>query len=119
MVMKTPLRITFHQMPTSPAAEADVRAWVADLEEDFDRIVDCQVLIELPHKHHHQGGLYHVRIDLHVPGKHIVAGQAKEDRAEHAELSIALRDAFRAARAQLEAHAGRSESAARPHETNA
>lgn len=119
MGMKTPLQITFHQMHSSPTTEDDIRARVADLEKVFDRIVGCQVRIELPHRHHQHGQPYHVRIDLQVPGKHIVVGQAKEDRADHAELSIALRDAFRAARAQLEAYVGRHESAMRPTETNA
>ena len=41
--MQTPLQITFHQLPPSPALEADVRKSVDDLETFFDRIVGCRV----------------------------------------------------------------------------
>jgi ribosome-associated translation inhibitor RaiA len=100
--MQTPLQITFHQMEPSPALEADVRSWVADLETFFSRIVSCRVRVEAPHHHHHQGNRYKVLIDIHVPGSHIVIGRSPEQNGAHEDAYVAVRDAFRAARRSLE-----------------
>jgi cold shock CspA family protein len=100
--MQTPLQIMFHQMPPSPVLESDVRGWVDELERFFDRVVSCRVLIETPHHHHHQGRLYRVRIEIGVPGEHIVVGRSPDEHAAHEDPHVAVRDAFRAARRQLE-----------------
>ena len=113
--MQTPLQITFHQLPPSPALEADVRQRVDELATFFDRIVSCSVLIEAPHHHHHQGRLYRVRIEIGVPGEHIVVGRSPDEDGAHADPHVAVRDAFRAARRQLEEHVGRLRADARSH----
>jgi ribosome-associated translation inhibitor RaiA len=105
--MQTPLQLTFHQLPPSPALEAEVRRRVDDLATFFDRIVSCRVLIEAPHHHHHQGRLYRVRIEIGVPGEHIVVGRSPDEDGAHADPYVAVRDAFRAARRQLEDHVRR------------
>src|SRR5690606_22918580 len=48
-------------------------------------------------QHHHQGRPFRVSIDLRVPGKEIVA-----NRDHHEDVYVALRDAFDAAKRQLE-----------------
>ena len=112
--MQTPLQITFHQLPPSPALEADVRARVDELATFFDRIVSCRVLIEAPHNHHHQGQLYRVRIELGVPGERIVVGRSPDEDGAHGDPYVAVRDAFRAARRQLEDHVRRLRPTATP-----
>ncbi len=113
--MQTPLQVTFHQMPTSAAVENDVRSWTDQLEEVFDRITSCQVLIELPHRHQQQGRLFHVRIDLHVPGKHIVAGRSPDQDRSHENVHAAIRDAFEAAQRQLVDYVARHRGATNIH----
>ena len=71
------------------------------------RIVSCRVLIEAPHRHHQQGRLYRVRIEIGVPGEHIVVGRSPDEDSAHADPHVAVRDAFRAAKRQLEDHVGR------------
>jgi cold shock CspA family protein len=100
--MQMPLQITFHQMSPSPALEADIRRRAQQLEEFFDRIVSCRVLVEAPHHHHHQGRLYRVRVDLGVPGEHLVVGRSPDEHGAHEDAHVAVRDSFRAARRQLE-----------------
>jgi hypothetical protein len=100
--MQTPLQIVFHQMDPSPALEGNIRSWVADLETFFSRIVSCRVKVEAPHHHHHQGSRYKVLVDLGVPGAHIVIGRSPEENGAHEDAFVAVRDAFRAARRQLE-----------------
>ncbi len=113
--MQTPLQITFHQLPPSPALEADVRKWVDELATFFDRITSCRVLIEAPHHHHHQGRLYRVRIAVAVPGDLIVVGRSPDEDGAHADPYVAVRDAFRAARRQLEDHVSRLRPEAKSH----
>ena len=100
--MQTPLQIVFHQMDPSPALEGNIRSWVADLETFFSRIVSCRVKVEAPHHHHHQGSRYKVLVDLAVPGHRIVIGRSAEENGAHEDAHVAVRDAFRAARRQLE-----------------
>ena len=114
--MQTPLRDHVHQLPSSPALEADVRTRVDGLATLFDRIISCRVLIEAPHHHHHQGGLYRVRIEIGVPHREqIVIGRTTDEDGAHADPYIAVRDAFRAAKRQLEDHVSRLRFHARSH----
>lgn len=100
--MQVPLEITFHGLPHSDALEARIREKTAKLEQFCDRIISCKVAVEAAHHHHHQGNLYHVRIDLSVPSKHIVVSRERHDRQAHEDVYVAVRDAFEAAKRQLE-----------------
>jgi len=99
--MQTPLQITFHQLPPSPTLEEDIRQRVDELESVYGGIVGCRVLVETPHRHHHQGQLFRVRVEIGVPGKHLVVGRSPDQDAAHADAYVAVRDAFRAAKHQL------------------
>jgi ribosome-associated translation inhibitor RaiA len=112
--MDTPLRITFHQMPPSPALEADVRTRVEELQRLCHRIVSCRVFVDLPHRHHAQGRHYRVRVEIAVPGAQLVAGHSGEADASHEDAYVAVGDAFRAARRQLESYADREHEVRRP-----
>jgi ribosome-associated translation inhibitor RaiA len=112
--MRTPLQISFHQMAPSPDLDAEVRRWVDELESIFDRIVSCHVVVEAPHRHH-QGGLYAIRVELQVPGAHIVAGRSPAEHAAHTDIHVAIKDAFRAVRRQLEEHIRRARGDVKSH----
>ncbi|MEW6681339.1 MAG: HPF/RaiA family ribosome-associated protein [Nitrospirota bacterium] len=94
--MKHPLQITVRNMSLSEAAKAAIQEKAAKLDAADDRIIGCRVLVELPHKHRHQGALYNVRIDLTIPGAELVV-----KREPHEDLYVAIRDAFDAAWRQL------------------
>jgi hypothetical protein len=102
--MPIPLQITFLQTPPSAALEADIRERADALETFCDRIVGCRVFVEAPTRHHRKGGLFHVRIELDVPGAHLVVGHSPEQRTTHEDGPIAVRDAFRALRRRLEGY---------------
>jgi ribosome-associated translation inhibitor RaiA len=114
--MHHPLQITFHQMPPSEALEADVRGRVAELEAVYDRITRCRVVVDVPHRHHQQGRRFRVGIELGVPGGHIVVGRAPDDDAAHEDAFLAVRDAFRATRRQLEDYVRRQRGEIKSHE---
>jgi ribosomal subunit interface protein len=100
--MRTPLQINFHGMDTSPALETLIRDKAAKLEQFHPNVTGCRVVIDKPHHHKQQGEHFIVSIDVSVPGSNIVA-----NHAHHEDVHVALRDAFFAARRQLEEHAMR------------
>jgi ribosome-associated translation inhibitor RaiA len=100
--MPLPLQITFRHMDPSPALEARIRHRAAELEQFFARITSCRVVVESRHRHRHQGNLFEVHIDLSVPGSQLVAGRNHAFDHSHEDAHVAVRDAFDAARRQLE-----------------
>jgi ribosome-associated translation inhibitor RaiA len=100
-MLQIPLQIRFHGLAASEAVEGEVRRRATELEEIFPRLVSCRITIELPHRHHQHGRRFRVQVDLGVPGTHLVAATADEDPA-HEDVYVAVRDAFRAAKRQLE-----------------
>ncbi|MCK5616255.1 HPF/RaiA family ribosome-associated protein [Candidatus Pacearchaeota archaeon] len=100
--MKLPLQITFRHMEHSDAVEAKIRERVEELEQFYDQIMHCRVVVEEDHKHHHQGNLFSVHIDLTVPGKELVVSRGPDGNHAHEDMYVALRDAFDAMRRQLE-----------------
>ena len=138
--MKTPLQITFRNMPRSDAIEKNVREKAAKLDGLFDGITSCRVIVEAPHRHHHKGKAYVVRIDMAVPSGALVINRApkrldaakasrsaelEKDLAEHHEPSkhaahediyVAIRDAFNAAGRKLQSYARRRRGQKKIHE---
>jgi ribosome-associated translation inhibitor RaiA/cold shock CspA family protein len=100
--MQVPLQITFRHMESSEAVAARIRARAEDLERFFDRIVSCRVVVQCRHRRHQQGNLFHVRVDLGVPGREIVVGRDPAAHHAHEDPHVAVRDAFDAVRRLLE-----------------
>lgn len=100
--MKIPLQITFRNMDPSEALEAAIRKKAEKLERFNGRLMSCRVMLEADHARHHKGNLYHVRIDMTVPGAELVAGRQPAQNHAHEDAYVAIRDAFDAARRQLE-----------------
>jgi ribosomal subunit interface protein len=98
--MQRPIDITFRDMTTSAAVEQVIQTWVARLEHLYGRIQRCAVVVEQPHHHHRQGNLFQVHVDLTVPGREIASRGA-----EHENVYVAISEAFRATRRQLQDHA--------------
>ena len=114
--MKQPVRITFKDMEPSEAIESWVNEHAAKLEKFYDPIVHCHVVIEAPHRHSIHGRLYGIRVDITVPGDEVVVShQGPKDHA-HEDVYVALRDAFRAARRQLQDVARKQRGQVKHHE---
>lgn len=109
--MQIPLQITIRDMEPSDTLETHIREKAHKLDEFFDRIMSCRVVVEMPHKHHHQGKQFNVRIDIGVPGNEIVVNR---DHSE--DVYVALRDAFNAAKRQLEDYAHKIRGDIKNHE---
>ena len=100
--MELPLQITYRHMDPSPALDARIREFAGRLERFSPQVIQCCVTIDAPHRHHRQGNLFDVRIDLRVPGKDIVIQRGPSADHSHEDAFVALRDAFRAARRKLQ-----------------
>jgi ribosomal subunit interface protein len=114
--MQLPLQITFRHMNPSPQMEADIREKAEKLDQFYDQIMSCRVVVESHHQHHHQGNLYHVRVDVTVPGKELVASREPGQHHAHEDVYVAVRDAFDAIRRQLEDRARERRQDVKTHE---
>jgi ribosomal subunit interface protein len=110
--MIEPLRITFRDVPSSPALEATIRERAAKLERFRDRITSCHVVLETPHRHKRRGYSHSVRVDLSVPGQDIVVSREAASGRSRGDLYAAIRDAFDAVDRQLEHRARRDRGSA-------
>lgn len=118
--MTLPLQITYRNMQPSAAVTDRVRAEAAHLDRYYPRITSCRVMIEAPHRHHKRGELFHIRVELGVPGGELVVkhepsshpalAQADfskwskhlETNARHKDIYVDIHDTFKEARRRLE-----------------
>lgn len=105
--MKTPLQIHFRDMPVSPALETLIREKAGKLEKFHPNLTGCRVVVNKPHHHSQQGDSFTVTVDVAIPGGNVVASHSDTDP------NVALRDAFLAARRQVDEHLGRQRTEAR------
>lgn len=111
VLMKIPLQITVRNLSLSEAAERDIRAKAEDLNSINGQIISCRVVVDAPHRHHHKGVLYNLRIDLKVPGKEFIV-----TREHHEDVYVAIRDGFDAVRRRLEDFGRRQRGEVKLHE---
>ncbi len=108
--MKTPLQVTFQDIPSSDAVETRIREKADKLSRFYDRIMGCRVVVATPQRHKHQGKLHSVRIDLTVPGAELVA-----NHSQHEDVYVAIRDAFTAITRQLEDYVRKQRGEVKKH----
>jgi cold shock CspA family protein/ribosome-associated translation inhibitor RaiA len=118
--METPLEITFHNVPTSDAIKDEIRKRVGKLEKIYGRFKGCRVALEAPHQQHRTGNVYEVHIEMRLPRRKLVVSREPHHTKEgHArgDLLTPLRDAFKAAEAQLRAFAEERKGEVKAHPT--
>lgn len=113
--MKQPLQITFRDMPHSDALESHIREKAAKLDEFFEHIMGCHVVLEQPHGHKNQGKLFHVSIDLTVPNTELVVSRSPKDHQAHEDAYVAIRDAFNAMRRKLQDYSSKMRGDVKKH----
>jgi len=97
-------------MSVCVALEDHIREKMEALGQLHPNLTRCNVTIEQPHLHKHQGNAFNVRIDLNVPGDQIVV-----NRDAHEDAYVALREAFDAARRQVVRHARKKRGDVKRH----
>ncbi len=113
--MERPLKITSRDFQLSEAVQTEIREKTAALENYYERLSGCEVTVHAPAiKHHRKGGPFLVGIRLTVPGQELTVDHQAEE-----ELSQAIREAFDAARRQLEDYAREQRGSVKTHEAMA
>ena len=113
-------QITYRGMEHSAAFDARIRELSAKLDEFHPKITRCHVVVDELDRHKTKGNLFEVRIDLHVPGREIVASHQ-----QHEDPYVALTAAFdvmyrqlaediRKVRGEVKAHTDERGDDARP-----
>ncbi len=110
--MQIPVQITIRDMDHSEALETHIRDKVEKLDEFFDHIMSCRVVVEMPHKHQRQGKHFNVRIDIGVAGSEIAINRDHDE-----DVYVALRDAFDVAKRQLADYARKLRGDVKKHES--
>jgi ribosomal subunit interface protein len=103
--MPASVQVTFRDFAPSQAVRDHVEKRAAKLDALYDRVLDCRIVLEEPHRHSKTGKKFHVRIDMRVPGKELVVSRNEEDLKE--DLYATLDGAFNDAERVLEDHARR------------
>lgn len=115
--MQTLLQLTFNGIEPSDAIERRIRDEAAKLEQFYDRLTAMRVVVARPQHRHHHGDAYHIRLHLVVPGAaDIAVNHEPAATAEHADVYVAIRDAFKAARRQLQDMARARHGQVKEHE---
>lgn len=109
--MKLALQITGRNLDIPEEMKEEIKGKAEKLDKFYDQIMRCRIIVEVPHRHHREGILYNVRIDMTVPGAELVV-----KREPNENLDVAIRDAFDAARRKLEDFARRHRGAVKHHE---
>ena len=97
-----PVHITCRDLEKSEALEARIREQVDKLGQFYSGIHHCRVTVEKRHRHHRQGNHFHVHVDVKTTGHALVAGRDPDPHQAYTDVYVALRDAFKAMRRQLE-----------------
>ena len=108
--MNAMLQITIRDVPHSDALDAKIREKAEKLEKFYPHMMRCRVVVEVPHKHKHQGRIFNVRLDITVPGNELVVNRDADE-----DVYVAVRDAFDAAKRQLEDYARRQRHDVKVH----
>jgi cold shock CspA family protein/ribosome-associated translation inhibitor RaiA len=111
-----PVQITFRNIEPTAAIAANVRKKAEKLERFSDHLMSCRVVIEAPHRHHHKGKLYHVRVDLGVVGDELVVTHEGPLNHAHEDVYVAIRDSFEAAVRKVEDYERKRRGKVKSHE---
>ena len=110
-----PMQLTWRDIDPSQAIESAICRRAEKLAQFYDNITKCRVVIEAPHRTQQNGKLYHISLELTVPGKTLVVNRGPAQHAAHSDVYVAVRDAFVAATRQLEDYACRLRGEVKHH----
>lgn len=105
--MILPLQVTARNIELTEAIKNDIYGHAEKLDKFYEKLISCRVVVEaLP-----QRSLYNVHVDMTVPGKELIV-----KREPNTDLYLAIRDAFNAARRELEDFARLQRGEVKHHE---
>lgn len=102
--MKVPLQVTFRHMKRSESVEAKILEHADKLERLHDQIMSGRVVVDLPQQRQRKGKIFHVRLDITVPGRELVVNRDHLVNHAHEDVYVAVEDAFDAMERKLKEH---------------
>jgi len=109
--MSIPTEVTFRDVEKTDALDNRMQQKIAKLEQYYDKIESCKVVVEVPQKHKHNGKLYDVSILVLVPGKRLFVNHNPNE-----DLYVSMRDSFNAMYRQLEEYSRKQRGDIKTHE---
>ena len=100
--MDVPLEVVLKNVEHKKRIEEVIAEKVAKLEQVYDHITSCHVLVEQNPTHQKSKHSYHIRIDVCLPPSHEIVVKRDSGRNSHEDIAKVLREAFVAARRQVE-----------------
>ena len=98
------IEITYRDVDRTPFIDELIRENNTRLIRTYSHISSCRVSVERNQKHQRGGRPYRVRLDIKVPpGHELVVRKEQTGGDSRAELPSVIKEAFLAARRQLEA----------------
>lgn len=114
--MQIPLDITYRDVEKSPALDDLIRSKANKLEDVCDHIMGCHIAVERAHVHPDHGSPFRVRLDLTVPPGHEIAVTKNPGQGvQYDSVESVIRDAFDAARSQLQALTEKQQNRVKRH----
>jgi hypothetical protein len=113
------LEIIFLHLQSSAAVEDRIRSEADALMQRYSHIHSCRVVVEAPHHHRQHDREIQVKIDIGLPGSHILINHEPslhstlaqseatnltkhlEAQPDHKDVYVSIRDAFAAVRHRL------------------
>jgi cold shock CspA family protein len=115
--MNTPVEIDFPGLQHHEALRALVLKHVALLEKRFGRITACRVVVKSPSDRQRRRGVYEISVHLVLPqGREVDIARSRSADETHADVTVAITDAFRRARRRLEDYARRMRGTVKNHD---
>ncbi|HEX2885160.1 HPF/RaiA family ribosome-associated protein [Vineibacter terrae] len=106
-VMETVPTIVFENMESSEFVQSRIEREINRLERFFGRGTSCRVVVRAPDGRQAKGGLFSVRIHIEMPGQRgVVVSRQPPERKQLADPNVAIHEAFRTARRQLQDQTG-------------
>ncbi len=131
--MQAPPRITFHGVSGSEELTAEILERLAKLEKYAPRLTGARVAVELRGRRHQAGNRYRVKISLEMPGETLIVrphgslrptaratesqSWRKQDEVDPGQryAKVAIREAFEAARRQVQDYVRRQRGSIKTH----
>ncbi len=113
--MQIPLQISFENAEPSEAVRAAIEHEVERLEKYQHHIIGCRVAVVAPSTKHRHGAVYRINIWVTIPPHENIVVSHQPSRRVRVHVEVAIKDAFAAARRQIEALAQRASGKVKLH----
>ena len=99
--MQVPAEVAFRNVEPTDELKARIQEGIRALEEVYEGIISCRVMVEDTTPARKAGKLHHVRLDITVPRNELVVNRNPPAHPSSHDLPQALNEAFDKARRQL------------------